>query len=299
MNQLFAMRVFCTLIEAKSFSAAAERLDTTHSTVSRQVQQLEAALGVRLVHRNTRRLSLTAAGQHYHLACLDILQRVEAAALAVADEQARPAGLLRVSAPLTIGTLEIGRWLPGFQSRFPDVQIELSCDDKFVDLLADRFDVALRISAPLPDSSLVARSLNVSQQIMVAAPTYLTCHGLVRSVADLAQHRLLAFMVNGSAVNWALSGGEGPAQVIEPAGALRCDTITALYSAAIAGSGIALLTEAMVQADLLAGRLVRVLPQYQGGSRHYYALYPHARHLPAKVRAFVDFMVEHYASRAA
>jgi len=296
MNQLFAMRVFCMLVEAKGFSAAAERLGTTHSTVSRQVQQLEAALGVRLVNRNTRRFSLTAKGEQYHLACLDILQRVDAAALAVADEQSRPTGTLRISAPLSIGTLEIGHWLPGFQARYPDIQIDLSCDDKFVDLLADRFDVALRISAPLADSSLVARQLTASEQILVAAPAYVLRNGLVRSVGELSEHRLLGYVVGGSTVNWMLCDDKGKHVVIEPAGVLRADTITSLYGAALAGVGIALLTRVTVQADLLAGRLVQVLPHYNGGQRRYYAVYPHAQHLPAKVRAFVDFMVEHYAS---
>lgn len=298
MNQLYAMRVFCSLVEAKGFSAAAERLATTHSTISRQVQQLEAGLGARLVNRNTRRLSLTRAGEQYYQACLDILKRVDAAALAVADEQARPSGLLRVSAPLTIGTLEIGGWLPPFQARYPEVHIDLSCDDQFVDLVAGRFDVALRISAPLADSSLVARPLTVSEQIMVAAPAYVMRHGLVRSVEELPDHCLLAYVVGGSAAAWTLQGQQGQSTAIDPAGALRVDTITALYGAALAGAGIAMLTRATVQADLLAGRLVQVLPQWSGGQRRYYAVYPHAQHLPAKVRVFVDFMREYYAQAA-
>jgi len=298
MNQVYAMRVFCSLVEAKGFSAAAERMATTHSTISRQVQHLEAALGARLVNRNTRKLSLTGAGEQYYQACLDILRRIDAAALAVADEQAQPTGLLRVSAPLSIGTLEIGGWLPPFQARYPGIHIDLCCDDQFIDLVEGRFDVALRISAPLADSSLVARELTLSEQILVAAPAYVMRHGLVRGVEELAQHRLLAYAPGGAAVAWALARGDGAPLAVDPAGALRADTITALYGAALAGAGIAMLTRATVQADLLAGRLVHVLPQYSGGQRRYYAVYPNAQHLPAKVRVFVEFMREYYAQAA-
>lgn len=291
MNQLHAMRVFRAIVEARGFSAAAERLDTTHSSVSRHLQQLEADLGVRLVQRTTRCLSLTAAGERYYAACVDILERVEAAAQAAADEQQRPSGLLRISAPLVVGTLELAQWLPAFQSRYPAIQIELSCSDPFVDLVAQRFDLALRICGPLADSSLVARLLSVSPLVLVAAPAYAARQGLPENAAELHNHQLLAYE---PIRQWELQAASGESVLVVPEGSFRTDTITALHSAVLCGIGIAAFTLATVQADIKAGRLLRVLPECTLGERHYYALYPNARHLPAKVRAFVDFMAEYY-----
>jgi DNA-binding transcriptional LysR family regulator len=294
MNQFCAMRAFRCIVEAKGFSAAAERLSTTHSTISRQLQQLEVELGVQLINRNTRRLSLTHAGEQYYTACVDILDRVEAAAQAMAEQHNRPAGLLRVSVPLIIGTQDLGQWLPDFQRRYPDIQLELSCEDRFVDLVADGFDLALRISGPLDDSTLMARTLTVSPMMLVASPAYIRERGLPRIAEDLIQHRLLAF--TGSSVgHWQLSPTLGGEKVKVPlAGQMSCDAISALHAAALAGCGIAAFTRVTVQRDIAQGRLVHVLPNYTLGERHYYALYPQSKHLAPKVRALVDFLVEFY-----
>lgn len=291
MNQLQAMRTFCCIVESQGFSAAAGRMHTVHSSVSRQLQHLEMALGVRLIHRNTRRLALTEAGEQYYTACVDILERVDSAALMLNQQQDRPSGLLRISVPLVIGTLELANWLPVFQQRYPDVQIELSCSDPFVDLIGERFDVALRICGPLADSSLVARLLLVSPMVMVASPAYVQRQGLPRTAQELASHQLLMY---ASISPWLLQPEKGEVETILPGQDFRTDTITALYAAALAGAGIAAFTQATVRADLQAGRLVRMLPEYTVGTRHYYALYPHAQHLPAKVRAFVEFMAHYY-----
>jgi len=291
MNQLLAMRIFRCLVETRSFTGAAERLETTHSTVSRQLQQLESELGARLLNRTSRQLSLTDAGKRYYTACVDILQRVDAAA-----EEARvhkqPSGRLRISVPLVLGTLELPFWLPAFQERFPDIQLDMSCSDPLVDLVADGFDVALRISGPpLSDSTMVARLLTVSPMVLVASPAYLYRRGLPRGVDDLLAHSLLAY---ADEAHWQLHTVEQTVQSVDAGRQLRSDSIAALHTAAVAGLGIAAFTLATVARDLRAGRLVRVLPEVTLGARSYYALYPSAAHLPAKVRAFVDFMADHY-----
>jgi DNA-binding transcriptional LysR family regulator len=291
MNQLLAMRAFRCIVECRGFTAAAERLDTTHSTISRQLQKLETELGARLINRNTRRFSLTAAGEQYYAASVDILDRVESAALAVAKDAERPAGLLRISVPMVIGTLELASWLPAFQQRYPDIQIDLSCNDQFVDLVAQGFDVALRISGPLADSSLVARPLIVSEMVLVASAAYVARHGLPRQVDELVDHQLLTF--TGGA-DWVLTSDRGMAISVPVESRFKVDSIGSLYTAALAGVGIAAFTLATVQNDLRRGQLVHILPNCTLGQRHYYALYPHARHLPPKVRVFVDFMNEHY-----
>jgi DNA-binding transcriptional LysR family regulator len=295
MNQMLAMRVFRCIVESQGFSAAAERLDTTHSSVSRHLQQLESALGVRLINRNTRRMSLTAAGERYYTACVDILERVDAASRAATLEKERPSGLLRISAPLVVGTLELAHWLPDFQARYPEIQVDLSCSDPLVDLVADGFDVALRICGPLADSSLVARLLSVSPLVLVAAPAYAFERGLPHNVAELNEHQLLTY---ASATQWSLVSAAGGSTTLDCQSSFHTDTITALHACALAGRGIAAFTLATVQDDLLSGRLVRILPEYTLGTRHYYALYPHARNLPAKVRAFVDYMAEYYQAKA-
>lgn len=293
MNQLLAMRAFRCIVECHGFSAAAERLDTTHSTISRQLQQLEAELGTRLINRNTRRFSLTTAGQQYYTACVDILGRLDQAAAAVAQAHEKPTGVLRISAPMVIGTLELANWLPGFQQRYPEIAVELCCDDRFVDLIAEGFDVALRICGPLEDSSLVARLLTVSDLLLVASPAYVARYGLVRQVRELADQQLLAF-AGGS--DWSLTDARGQATPVRVQGRFKADSISSLHAAALAGVGIAAFTRATVQDDLLSGRLVQILPNCTLGQRHYYALYPHARHLALKVKVFVEFMAEHYRS---
>lgn len=299
MDQLAAMRVFRCLAEARGFSAAAERLDVTHSSVSRQLKQLETELGVQLVQRNPRRFALTEAGERYYADCVDILDRVAAAAQALSGEQQRIAGRLRVSAALTIGTQELGDWLPPFQKRYPDIQLELSCSDDFVDLVGAGFDVALRVSKPLADSGLVARTLAVSDLVLVAAPDYVAQHGVPQSADELARHRLLAYLGGRAASHWSVLGKDRAPTRVALRGALRADTTTALHAAALAGAGIAAFTHITVRSDLMRGRLIAILPGHTLGRRGYYALHAQARHVPPKVRAFVQHMQQHYAGMAA
>lgn len=296
MDQLLAMRIFRALVEARGFSAAAERLDLSHSTVSRQLKQIETVMGVQLLNRNTRRFALTEAGERYHRHCVDILARIDAMNDTVTGADRHLSGPLRVTVPLAIGTLELQEWLPPFRARYPDIRLELSCSDQFADLVGERFDVALRISsAPLADSSLMARLLTRSDTVLVASPAYLAAHGLPVSAADLAGHQLLAFA--GAAQPWTLTDASGNVARIAVRGMLAVDAIPALHAAAVAGAGIAAFTERTARTELARGGLVRVLPQYHAGVSHYYALYPQTRHLAPKVRAFIDFMADHYGPR--
>ncbi|MGV2290170.1 LysR family transcriptional regulator [Trinickia sp. YCB016] len=294
MDQLFAMRMFRSLVEAKGFSAAAARLDTNHSTVSRQLKLLEASLGAQLVNRNTRNFTLTAAGERYYAACVEILERVEAAAEDVAESPRKPSGTLRVSVPLSIGTLEMPEWLPSFRRSFPDLRLNVSCSDRFSNLVGEGFDVALRISGALPDSDLMARTLAVSDEILVAAPGYIARRGLPRTPAQLAAHELLPYSGREDGGIWRLTPSRGAAVSIKPDGHLRLDTVTAIHASAVAGIGIGAFTRLTVRGDIERGRLVQVLPGYTLAKRTYYALYPKSRHVSPKVRAFIDFVAELY-----
>ncbi|WP_087721865.1 LysR family transcriptional regulator [Pandoraea sp. PE-S2T-3] len=298
MDQLLAMRIFCTIVDAKGFSAAAEVLGMSHSSVSRQLKQTEAALGVQLLNRTTRGFTLTSAGERYHRHCLDILSRVDAMTHAMSGEREQVSGALRVTVPLAIGTLELADWLPAFESQYPDIALTLSCSDQFVDLVAERFDVALRISAaPLADSSLMAKLLTTSDTVLVASPAYLAQHGLPSVPADLVNHRRLASVRPGQVAEWSITDAAGEPHRVPVAGGFTSDAIPALFSAALAGAGIAAFTERTVRTELARGTLVRVLPQYRMGAHHYYALYPRTRHVNPRARAFIDFMAVHYGRR--
>ncbi len=294
MDQLSAMRAYRSVVESCSFSRAAERLDTTHPSVSRLVRQLEDHLGVRLLNRNTRGVTTTEDGARYYRDCVEILDRVEAAQQRL-RVPGSPSGVLRISVPHAVGALELPGWLPGFQQRYPQVRLDLSCDDRIVDLVKGGFDMAIRISAPLADTSLVARELACVDRVLVAAPHYLAQHGLPRSADDLHGHRLLAHTADGATLRLSSRDGDFDASCDER---LRVDSILSLHAAVMAGQGMAAFTLPTVRDDLATGRLLRVLPQYHAGQRHYFALYPHARQLASKVRAFTEYMRTHYAADA-
>lgn len=297
MDQLAALRTFRCLLEAGSFTGAAQRLGTSHTSVSRQLRQLETHLGVRLLHRNSRGFTATDAGTRYYRDCIDILDRLDAAAERLASEATAPSGVLRLSLPHAIAALELPQWLPAFVQHYPQVQLDLSCDDRLVDLVKGGFDMAIRISGPLPDSTLVAHELAVSDRVLVAAPQYIARLGLPRRADELSAHRLLAYSGDGDAI--ALSDDDGAACDVALGRDLRVDSIVSLHAAAIAGLGIAAMTRTTVRDDLASGRLVRVLPRHRAGRRHYFAVYPHNRQLAPKVRAFTQFMRAHYAAHRA
>lgn len=255
MDQWQAMRIFRAIVETGGFSAAAERPDSSHSTISRQLKWLEQRLGAQLLNRNTRKWALTPAGTTFYTACVDALDRIDAAAAAIADDRSKIGGSLRVSVPLAINALELGDWLPGFQARYPQIRLDLSSSDRLIDLVGEGFDLALRIS-----------------------PT-------------LGQHRLIGYSSTLSSVRWRLSDSRAAPRSIDTAGALRVDTITTAHAAALAGVGIGEFTRLTVRTQLASGALVHILPDHTTGRSRYCAVYPHTRHTPAPVRAFIDHYV--------
>ncbi|WMJ68026.1 LysR family transcriptional regulator [Stenotrophomonas sp. 24(2023)] len=297
MDHFAALRALRTIVDAGSFTAAAEHLGTTHSAMSRQLRQLEDHLQVRLLDRNSRRLSLTEAGRGYYRDAVVLLERLEAADARARAGQAVPAGSVRLSVPQVVASQELPHWLPGFLARYPQVALDLSADDQLVDVVGGGFDLALRIAPSLPDSQLVARELACCERILVAAPGYIARHGLPRQVADLSTHVLLAFRTGGGDASWLLHGPRGAQARADVGQRLRLDATPALHAATLAGVGIAVFTALTVREDLRAGRLIRVLPAWHAGERRYFALYPHARALAPKVRALVEHLAAHYAGQ--
>lgn len=282
--------VFARVVQAGSFTAAARGLRMPKSTVSRRVADLEARVGAQLLLRTSRTLRLTEVGQAYYEHCARIVEEAEQAELAVTRMQAAPHGLLRVTTPLTFGCL--GPLVTGFLARYPEVQLELTCTDRAVDLLEEGFDVAVR-AGRLSDSSLIARRLGDIDRVVVAAPSYLEARGTPRSPRELEKHDCVLFGGHLEGTTWALSSGSRSVEVPVRA-RLVVNEPDMLRAVTLAGAGIALLPDLNYTEDLTAGRLRRILPDWSSSGSPVHALYPSTRHRSPKVMAFVDFLREHW-----
>jgi len=283
--------VFTRVVQAGSFTAAARALGMPKSSVSRKVTALEDRVGARLLQRTTRKLGLTDAGRMYFERAARIVAEVEEADQAVGQLQAAPRGRLRVTAPLSFGML--GPIVAGFLRRHPEVQVDLVCTDRRVDLVDEGFDVAVR-AGPLDDSTLVARSLGVIRRVLIAAPTYLRRRAAPRAPADLTAHACISFGAGPAPGVWVLRAGERTAEVrVSPR--YSVNDLDLMVEAARAGIGIALIPEFACTADLGAGRLRRVLAEWCSTETPVHAVYPTARHLSPKVVAFVDALRERFA----
>lgn len=296
MDRLAMMEAFVRVAELRSFSAAALRLRRSKSLVSRQVAALETELGVRLLHRTTRALTLTEAGQGYFARATDILADVEEADRCVTELQAAPRGHLRVDAPTSFGVLHLVPAITGFFCRYPEIDIDLSLTDRFIDLVDEGVDVAIRIGR-LADSSLVARRIAPARRVICGSPTYLEAFGRPQTPDDLKNHRCLAYTNMTLAQDWPLVAADGRPWPVEIAGRLRINNGDALRAAALRGLGLVSLPSFIVGADIQSGSLVSVLSDYLNQDMAIHAVYPHARHLSPKVRAFVDFLVEQIGPR--
>lgn len=292
MDRLAEMEIFVRVVEEGSFSAAATALGLTKSAVSKRVAALEDRLGARLLNRTTRRLSVTDAGAAFHGRAARILAEAEEAEAEVSCLQAAPRGLLRVNAPVTFGVTHLGPLLPGFLGRHPELSVDLVLNDRFVDLVEEGFDVAVRI-ADLDDSSLIARRLCPSDRVVVASPAYVARHGAPATPEALAAHRCLLYSYLRRSGEWCLRHASGrEARVRVEGAALRANNGDVLRQAAVDGLGVTMMPTFIVGADLAAGRLVRLLPDWQDATGAVHAVWPAGRFTPAKVRAFVDLLVE-------
>lgn len=294
MDQFAALKAFRAVVEAGGFTAAAEAMDVSHTVVSRQVKQLEAALGVQLLNRTTRRFALTEAGQTYYAHSRQILDQLEAAALAVARHQVEPTGLLRINAPMSFGLEALAQWLPAFLEAHPQLKVDLVCNDRFVDLIEEGFDVGLRLAYALSDSTLVVKRLASFEEWWVASPDYLRRRGTPVVPADLAAHECLNYSLAGKAGQPSFTARDGGVQTVEVGGRLQANSGIVLRTAALAGTGLALSPAFLLRDHLARGELVRVLPDFGQPALNLYALYPQNRHLSPKVRAFVDFAAARY-----
>ena len=294
MDSLNAMEVFVRVVQAGSFSAAARALDLTPSAVSKQIGRLEDRLGARLMNRTTRQLSLTEVGAGYYERASRILADIAEAERAVADLHGAPRGTLRLNLPHFFGRRYVVPLIPDFVAAHPEVRIHVTLNDRFVDLVEEGVDLAVRIGE-LQDSSLIARRLVANRRVVCGAPDYFARHGRPRVPAELEGHNCLVYTYRASRNDWHFTTPEGGEEVVTVAGNLEANEAEALYSLVLAGFGIGLLPLWLVGPDLEAGRLEQACPGYHGPDSEISVVYPPGRHLSPKVRAFVDFLVERFA----
>jgi DNA-binding transcriptional LysR family regulator len=250
---------------------------------------LEEHLGTRLMYRTTRRLSLTETGREFYERSTQIMGDVEEAEQIAGQMTRMPQGVLRVTIPLSYGQHRLGTVIGDYTQAYPQVQLDISLSDRKVDLVDEGFDLAIRIGA-MPQSDLIARKLGAVRSIACAAPAYLARHGAPQTPADLAGHAFLGYTLTGTGADWRLEGPDGLVSV-PISGPIRADNGDIIRLAALGGAGIAFQPYFIVGADIEAGRLVRVLPEWQSPELGVYAVYPSRKHLSAKVRTFVDFLV--------
>ena len=295
MDSVAGMRVLARVVDAGSFSAAGRQLGMAPSSISRQVNELEAELGVRLFHRTTRKLSLTEAGQIYYERAQRVITEVDEARLAV-SELGSPTGILRVTIPTGIGRELIVSAVPAFLARYPGVRIVLSMTDYLVDLVEGGFDVGIRVGQ-LSDSSLKARKIEESRRVVCASPTYLERAGTPRNPGDLEHHNCITFRDHPGHNLWKFRGKNGLTEV-RVSGNFFARSADALTAAAVAGLGLVLLPDWNIGIELRLKQLKVVLSKYDAvpNASPIWAVHSHQRHVPPKIRAFIDFLVEHFAT---
>jgi len=296
MENVADIAVFVRVVERGSFTLAAEELGLSRAVVSKYLSRLEERLGARLLHRTTRRLALTEAGATLFEASRGAFERIEEAEAAVAHLQQAPRGRLRVSAPMSFGILHLGPAIADFSREHPGITLDVSLDDRYVNLVAEGFDVAVRIGV-LTDSTLVARKLGVTRAVACASHAYLAEHGEPRSPEELATHAGLIYSYLAGGNVWRFVSPEGEEVRVAIAGRLRVNNGIVLADAAVAGHGILVSPTFYVAPMLRDGRLKRILEGYRLPELGIYAVYPQREHVPPKVRVFIDFLAARFGRK--
>lgn len=287
-NQL---HVFVRVVEAGSFTAAGRRLGIPKSTVSARVAQLEEHLGVRLLQRTTRRVALTDAGRDFYARCARIVGDVEEAERSVTEQQLTPRGTLRVTAPVELGSTYLGAIAAAYCARYPEVKLDVVTTDRMVDLVDEGFDLGIRLGQ-LPPSALIARKLAAITSQLYASPAYLEARGRPATPEELAGHACIVFSSPRQADVWRLQHDDGARAEVRVSGPLAINSLRAVYDAAVAGLGIAMLPLFAATTQLDTSSLCRVLPDWRGPEAGMHVVYPSGRHLSVKTRSFVDFLTE-------
>jgi len=292
---LDGVAVFVAVINGGSFKAAAESLGHSTSYVSKVVSRLEKRLGSRLLNRTTRTISLTDAGKAYYERCQQIVIDAENASRSVSSLQDEPRGLLRVNAPTSFGSRHLLEPLSEFLHRYPDVTLEIEFNDRIIDVVAEGYDVVIR-AGHVREPNLVARAFTRSRSVVIASPEYLRRHGTPEKASELEQHHCIAYSLAPNPLSWEFRKGDEHVQVKLSARAL-CNNAETMVSLTCGGIGITRMPLFNCQREVDEGRLKIILDGYDHSEFGVYAVYPHRQYLTAKVRVFVDYLVEYFSGK--
>lgn len=293
MENVSQMTVFLRSVEDGSFSAAARSLDMTPSAVSKQITRLEQRLGVRLLNRSTRHLSLTEEGHAYYERASRIAADIAEAEAMVSTLGGQVQGVLHASATVAFAKAYLLPLLPAFLKRYPALKLSLEVTDRRVDLVEEGVDVAIRFAEQVEDSSVVARRLATNTRVVCASPEYLATYGTPRTPEDLAGHNCLRLSTVSRWNDWEFEDANG-VHTVHVKGNFETNSADAIYKATLEGLGIARLATYLVGEDIRAGRLVRLLSEYKAPKTDLLAIYPNRKHLAPKVRVFVDFLTQQF-----
>jgi DNA-binding transcriptional LysR family regulator len=295
MDRFEEMRAFAAVVDAGSFVRAADALGVSKTAVSRLIGELETRLGVRLLHRTTRKLSLTVEGEVFHARCKELLAAVDEAEAELTSRADEAVGLLRLNVPVSFGLLHLAPLWPAFLQQHPNVTLDVALADRVVDLVDEGYDLAVRI-ARLPASTLVSRKLTATRLVLCASPDYLRRHGMPSHPDDISRHTVFSYTLLASGDTWNFEGPQGPVSVkVTPR--MRSNSGDTCCTAALQHQGIVLQPSFLVGEHLRSGALVEVLPDYRSIELGVYAVYASRRHLTPKVRVLIEFLVEAFRVR--
>jgi len=296
MDKFLEMQAFAAVVDAGSFVRAADALDVSKAAVSRYVSELESRLGVRLLHRTTRRLSLTPEGEIFNARCRELLGSLDEAEAEITSRSGEASGLLRINVPFSFGLLHLAPLWVEFMAQHPKVTLDVTLADRVVDLVEEGFDMAVRI-ARLPNSTLVSRPLTSTRMVLCASPAYVRKRGKPTHPSDLTSHDVLAYSLLSMGEEWEFMGPEGAATVkVTPR--MRTNSGDTCRVAALRHRGIVLQPTFLVGQDLLAGNLVELMPAWRSIELEVYAVYPSRKFVSPKVRLMIEFLVKAFTKRA-
>lgn len=296
MDRFLEMQTFNAVVDAGSFVKAADAMGLSKAAVSRYVVDMETRLGVRLLHRTTRRLSLTDEGQMFYARSKELLDELDEAEAEVTSRSEAATGLLRINAPFTFGILHLAPLWGAFKAQNPKVTLDITLADRLVDLVEEGYDVAIRI-ATLESSTLVSKRLASTRMVLCASPTYLAQHGTPQHPSDLAHHAVISYVYWSTKDEWRFTGTEGLVSV-KTRPIMNTNSGDTCRAAALAHQGIVLQPSFLVGRDVAEGTLVELMPAYQSLEMGIYAVYPTRKHVSAKVRALIEFLQAHFRTHA-
>jgi len=297
MDLLTAMTYFCRVVEAGSFSRVATESQVAQSTISKTVTFLEKHLGVKLMSRSTRQLSLTEAGNDYYKQCLQILDNVAEAEALVRQGQFQPSGRLKVSVTAAFGRLLVVPILQAFLDKHPKLEVNLILDDQYTDIVKEGVDIAFRVG-PLADASIVARKIGEGQRVLVASPDYLSRQGTPQTLAELAKHECITYAATNAPETWWFIGPQGN-QEVTVSGRFSANNPETICAASASNLGISVVMRWSAQPYLDKGELVTLLPDYQPRAYDIHAVYPERKFTPQKVTRFIAHIEQQFAPKKA